>query len=221
MSQNLIPQLEYEFSREALLKEALTHRSAGRRNNERLEFLGDGLLNFVIGEAVYRARPNAEEGDLSRLRASLVRGATLVEIADEIGLGQYLTLGPGELKIGGARSSSILADSVEALLGAIYLDGGFERAREVILSLFQTRLQNLPEPQQLKDSKTRLQEYLQARHCRLPDYEVRDVQGQGHRQTFHVRANIADLALHAEGSGRSRRKAEQQAARGLLEQLGE
>ena len=221
MSQDLARQLGHEFAHEELLQEALTHRSVGRRNNERLEFLGDGLLNFVIGEAVFRARPDVEEGDLSRLRASLVREGTLADIAMELRLGEHIRLGPGELKSGGFRRRSILADTVEALLGAIYLDAGFEAARAVVLGLYRSRLEDLPEPQTLKDPKTRLQEYLQARRHGLPTYEVLKIQGEAHRQTFQVRAYIADLELTREGTGRSRRRAEQAAAESLLEALSE
>lgn len=221
MSQNLARQLGHEFSHGELLQEALTHRSAGRRNNERLEFLGDGLLNFVIGEAVFKARPDVEEGDLSRLRASLVREGTLADIATELRLGEHIRLGPGELKSGGFRRRSILADTVEALLGAIYLDAGFDAAKGVVLGLYRSRLEDLPDPQTLKDPKTRLQEYLQARRHGLPTYEVLQVQGETHRQTFQVRAHIADLELTREGRGRSRRRAEQAAAESLLEALSE
>lgn len=221
MSQDLSRKLGYEFCRKELLEEALTHRSAGRRNNERLEFLGDGLLNFVIGEAVFQTRPDVEEGALSRLRASLVKEGALADIAMELDLGGYLRLGPGELKSGGFRRRSILADTVEAVLGAIYLDAGFERARAVVLALYRSRLSNLPDPQSLKDPKTRLQEYLQAKHYNLPTYRVLQVEGEAHHQVFHVQARISDLDMASEGSGRSRRRAEQAAAQSLLEALDE
>jgi len=218
---NLSRTLGHEFAHPELLTRALTHRSAGRNNNERLEFLGDGLLNFVIGAELFRLRPKVTEGDLSRLRASLVRGATLAEIAGELELGGHIKLGQGELKSGGFRRHSILADTMEALFGAIYLDAGFDAGRKVILALYRERLRNLPDSQSLKDPKTRLQEFLQARHYELPEYEVLTIGGEQHRQTFRVRAHIADLDLSLEGTGRSRRGAEQDAATRLLESLNE
>jgi ribonuclease-3 len=219
LSRTLLHQINYEFDQPQLLRKALTHRSAGRHNNERLEFLGDGLLNFVIGHALFQARPDVEEGDLSRLRASLVRESTLADIAAEIDLGEHLKMGPGELKSGGFRRRSILADALEALLGAIYLDGGFEPARSVILRLYRTRLNDLPDPGDLKDPKTQLQEHLQASHNDLPEYDVLCVEGQAHRQVFHVLARVNELGLSREGQGSSRRRAEQAAARNLLEAL--
>lgn len=208
IGEKLCRRIGYRFQDAALLTAALTHRSAGSRNNERLEFLGDGVLNFVIGEAMYRRRPDAPEGDLSRLRASLVRESTLAAIAQELELGDAVRLGAGELKSGGFRRRSILADAVEALLGAVYLDGGFDAARSVVLGLYAERLDDLPSPESLKDPKTRLQEYLQSRHMKLPRYEIMEVSGEPHRQIFHVVCRLADGDQEAEGQGCSRRGAE-------------
>lgn len=215
----LCRRIGYSFQDAALLTAALTHRSAGSRNNERLEFLGDGVLNFVIGEAVYRCRPDAPEGDLSRLRASLVRESTLAAIAQELELGDAVRLGAGELKSGGFRRRSILADAVEAVLGAVYLDGGFDAARSVVLGLYAERLDDLPSPESLKDPKTRLQEYLQSRHLKLPRYEIMEISGEPHRQIFRVVCRLGDGGQEAEGQGSSRRGAEQSAAAKLLELL--
>lgn len=215
----LCRRIGYQFENGELLKAALTHRSAGSRNNERLEFLGDGLLNFVIGEAVFRSHAQAPEGDLSRLRASLVRETTLAAIAQDLELGEAMRLGPGELKSGGSRRRSILADAVEALLGAVYIDGGFEAARDLVLALFAARLENLPSPESLKDPKTRLQEYLQGRHMELPQYRIIEVRGEAHRQVFQVLCHLADDGHEAHGQGSSRRRAEQDAAARLLELL--
>lgn len=221
MNEKLCQNLGHDFGQPELLARALTHRSAGRRNNERLEFLGDGLLNFVIGAEVFRLQPRVAEGDLSRLRASLVRGDTLAEIAGELELGEYIKLGQGELKSGGFRRHSILADTMEAVLGAVYLDAGFDAGQKVILGLYKDRLRKLPDSQSLKDPKTRLQEYLQKHHYGLPQYEVLSITGEQHRQMFRVRGRIADLDLSLEGSGRSRRRAEQDAATQLLEAVDE
>ncbi|MGC9457010.1 MAG: ribonuclease III [Halothiobacillaceae bacterium] len=215
----LADRLGLEFSDEALLECALRHRSAGANNNERLEFLGDGVLNFVIAEQLFQRRPDAPEGELSRLRATLVREGTLAEIARQHDLGAFLTLGSGELKSGGFRRASILADALEALIGAVYLDRGFDAARTLVLSLFENRLAHLPEADELKDPKTRLQEYLQARQLDLPRYEVVDVQGAAHAQTFRVACSVRGRADVAEGTGSSRRKAEQSAAEHMLNRL--
>lgn len=209
--------LNYEFADERLLDEALTHRSADGTSNERLEFLGDAVLDFVISHAVYQRRPQAPEGDLSRLRASLVKDSALSGLATELGLGEYLKLGSGEKKTGGHRRASILADALEAVFGAIYLDRGFAAAEAVILGAYRQRLDELPESDELKDPKTRLQEMLQAISNELPEYTVRNVTGQQHRQTFEVACRVATLSLEADGTGTSRRKAEQAAARAMLE----
>ena len=215
------------FRDPALLRAALTHRSAGSANNERLEFLGDAVLGVIVAEALYRAtatglRPGAapdDEGALSRLRASLVNERVLAAVATELGLGEALTLGPGELKSGGFRRESILADAYEALVGAVYLDTGLEAARALVLRNFASRLANLPDPAALKDPKTRLQERLQGEGRALPEYSVVAVEGADHDQTFRVRCALRQPALAADGAGRSRREAEQSAAAALLAQL--
>lgn len=215
------------FRDPTLLRAALTHRSAGRANNERLEFLGDAVLGLVIADALYRApqsglRPDDaidDEGALSRLRASLVNERVLAAVATEIGIGDALTLGPGELKSGGYRRESILADAYEALIGAVYLDAGLEAARDLVLRNFAARLANLPDPNQLKDPKTRLQERLQGEGRGLPEYSVVAIEGADHAQTFRVRCALREPALDAVGAGRSRREAEQSAAASLLAQL--
>lgn len=203
----------------ALIDAALTHRSAGGDNNERLEFLGDGVLNCVIADLLYREFPLADEGELSRLRATLVRGESLAEIATELDLGAQLRLGPGELRSGGHRRESILADALEALFGAIYLDGGFDAARSVIERIMLARIEELPAAAELKDPKTRLQEYLQARALALPTYGLEDVEGESHNQIFTASCSVNARALRATGRGNSRRRAEQEAARHLLETL--
>lgn len=214
-----LPKISYTFADPDLLDHALTHRSAGGSNNERLEFLGDSVLNFVIAEALYESLPDAREGHLSRLRASLVKGTTLAEIALELQLGQYLNLGGGELKSGGFRRESILADAVEALLGAILIDGGFEAAKQVILQLWEQRLSDLPSAESLKDPKTRLQEFLQSKGLPLPEYTVEGVAGQPHAQTFTVICKIAGLDVTAKGTSSSRRRAEQAAANEALQTI--
>lgn len=217
--ERLARRLGYRFADGALLEAAVTHRSAGSRNNERLEFLGDGVLNCVIGDAVFRARAQAPEGDLSRLRASLVRETTLCEIAQGLALGEYLHLGSGEMKSGGFRRPSILADALEAIIGAVYLDGGFDAARDLVLRLYAERLQSLPDADELKDAKTRLQEYLQSRHMPLPSYTVLEVSGEPHRQHFRVECRIDEASVAIRGEGGSRRRAEQAAAAGALRDL--
>jgi ribonuclease-3 len=212
--------LEYRFRDPALLRVALVHRSAHRRhNNERLEFLGDSVLNLIISAELFHRRPGASEGELSRLRANLVRKETLAEIAQDLGLGGSLVLGPGELKSGGHRRSSILADALEAVFGAIYLDGGHESAHREIMRLFASRLDDLPGHEELKDPKTRLQEKLQAGGLSLPDYEIVDTQGDAHARRFRVQCRVVPLGLSVEGEGTSRRKAEQQAAARALAAL--
>jgi ribonuclease-3 len=217
----LTDQLGYQFKDGALLAQALTHRSASALNNERLEFLGDAILGFVIAAALYRQHPNRPEGMLSRLRANLVNRESLATMAGELRLGEHLKLGPGELKSGGARRKSILADALEALIGAVYLDSDVVTAKALILRLFNERLTNLPAADALKDPKTRLQEYLQARGLALPEYAIVNVAGADHRQTFAVRCRIAALKLEAMGEATSRRRAEQAAAAELLDRLNE
>lgn len=211
--------LLYRFNDTNLLELALTHRSADGRNNERLEFLGDAVLDFVISEALFDLRPDASEGDLSRLRASLVRDTSLARIATDLGLGEHIILGSGERKSGGHRRKSILADALEAIFGAVYLDSGFEAARAMIERVFATRLEELPDAEALRDPKTRLQEWLQARQLKLPDYSLVDISGQAHAQTFEVQCSIDGIETTSRGSGSSRRQAEQRSARAMLEIL--
>jgi len=216
----LLPKLGYSYRDESLLELALTHRSCGKRNNERLEFLGDSILNFVIAEALFTQFPQAREGELSRLRARLVKGETLAEIARELGLGDFLRLGSGELKSGGFRRDSILADAVEAIIGSIHLDTGAEASKAFVLKLYFSRLDGLDMEETLKDSKTRLQEHLQSRRQALPAYELERVEGEAHDQTFHIRCDVALLSEPTRGVGSSRRQAEQEAARSALAALG-
>ncbi len=211
--------LGYRFRHPALLETALTHRSAGRRNNERLEFLGDAILGFVISEALYQRFPEASEGQLSRMRASLVKGETLADIARDLDLGEYLILGSGELKSGGYRRESTLADAVEALIGAIYQDSGLEAAREFVLRHLGERIGELDPAGILKDPKTRLQEYLQARGQPLPRYRVTAIRGKTHDQVFEVACHVEGLDEPTRGTGSNRRKAEQAAAAAALARL--
>lgn len=212
-------QLAYEPREPALFRAALTHRSAPGPNNERLEFLGDAVLNLVVAHHLYVAFPDATEGDLSRLRARVVSGEPLAEVAASLALGEALQLGSGELKTGGFRRQSILADALEAVLGALYLDGGLAVAEGVIARLFEPRIAALPAPGELKDAKTRLQEYLQSRGLTLPRYKVQRVEGEAHAQTFHVTCEVPALRLAGEGSGSSRRRAEQEAAERILSSI--
>lgn len=211
--------LGHRFADVALLHQALTHRSAGGRHNERLEYLGDAALSLVIAEALYQRLPDAPEGHLSRLRANLVRRTALAPMAREIGIPLRLRLGPGELKSGGFRRDSILADALEALLGAVYLDGGIEALRPVVVRLYGARLDDLPPHETLKDPKTRLQERLQAQGLAVPDYRVDAVEGEDHAQQFSVTCRIAALDTETHGHGRSRRAAEQAAAATMLVEL--
>ena len=210
----------YSFKDQDLLVLALTHRSLGGRNNERLEFLGDSILNFVAAEALFERFPQAREGQLSRLRARLVKGVTLAELAKGFELGDYLRLGSGELKSGGFRRESILADTTEAIIGAIYLDSGMEAARERILLWLTEHIESLTLVDNNKDPKTRLQEYLQGQHCDLPEYEVIDVSGEAHCRVFRVECRVAPMTGHTFGVGNSRRLAEQEAAQKALIALG-
>jgi ribonuclease-3 len=211
--------LGYQCRDAALLEAALTHRSAGSPHNERLEFLGDAVLNCVVAMQVFREFPAADEGDLSRFRASLVSGESLAVIASELGLGDRLRMGSGELKSGGFRRKSILADGFEAVLGAIYLDGGFDTAARVIEKVMAPRLDKLPSAAELKDPKTRLQEALQAKALPLPTYAIESIAGEAHRQHFRVSCAVNSLNLKVEGEGASRRRAEQEAAQRMIEQL--
>ena len=209
-------QLGHTFKDQELMILALTHRSFAGRNNERLEFLGDAILNFVAGEALFERFPLAREGQLSRLRARLVKGETLAILARGFDLGEYLRLGSGELKSGGFRRESILADALEALIGAIYLDAGMAVARERVLAWLTNELESLTLVDTNKDPKTRLQEFLQSRACDLPRYEVVDIQGDPHCRTFVVECQITLLNDKTLGQGASRRIAEQVAAAAAL-----
>ena len=211
--------LDYECQDAALLEAALTHRSAGGPHNERLEFLGDAVLNCVVAKLVFSEFGAADEGDLSRFRASLVSGEALAVVAQEIELGDQLRLGSGELKSGGFRRKSILADTLEALFGAIYLDGGFPAAERVIERLIIPRMDRLPTAAELKDPKTRLQEALQAQGLPLPTYTVDAIKGEAHNQQFEVACVVSTLGLRTTASGPSRRRAEQAAAQLLLDEL--
>lgn len=204
--------LGYHFADEGLLGLALTHRSASASNNERLEFLGDAVLGMVMAAAVFERRPEAGEGVLSRTRSRLVRGETLAALAREIGLGQLVRLGGGEARSGGHQRTSVLANALEAVLGAVYLDGGMAAAEAVVLRLYADRLAELPDEEDLRDPKTRLQEWLQARGGKPPAYTVRKVSGAPHAQLFEVACEVGGLGLVTEGRGRSRRMAEQDAA---------
>jgi ribonuclease-3 len=213
--------LQYRFDDEGLFARALTHRSAKGRNNERLEFLGDAILDFIISEALFRLRPQADEGDLSRLRSALVKDSTLAAIAAELDIGEHLILGSGERKTGGHRRQSILADALEALFGAIYLDAGFDVTKSIIDRIYAERLASLPDATELRDSKTRLQEWLQARKFALPLYDLVEVTGKDHKQRFSVTCTVKEMSQTTRGESASRRSAEQQAARRMLEVLAE
>jgi ribonuclease-3 len=214
--ERLSRELGHSFNDPALLENALTHRSAGSGNNERLEFLGDAVLSFVISGELFSRFPEADEGTLSRLRATLVKGETLAKLATALRLGDHLRLGPGELKSGGFRRESILADALEALFGAVYMDAGIDAARSVVMRLFAPRLADVRPDAARKDPKTRLQEFLQSRRMPLPEYEVVSVEGDAHAQTFVVECRIDILPEPARGVGGSRRKAEQSAAEQAL-----
>lgn len=207
------------FSDPELRRRALTHRSAGARNNERLEFLGDALVNLIIAEALFTRFPRADEGSLTRARAQLVREESLAQVARELELGDQLELGPGELKSGGFRRDSILADAVEALIGAIYLDAGFDTCRTRVLAWFEQRLVEMPDGVPEKDPKTRLQEWLQGKGFALPEYRLLRSEGDDHEKIFHVACVTSTPPCEAEGDGSSRRQAEQRAALAVLIQL--
>jgi ribonuclease-3 len=209
----LCRRLGYPFRDRALLELALSHRSVSRRhNNERLEFLGDAQLSQIISTEIFHRFPEAAEGQLTRMRASLVRGQTLAEVARELGVGEFLILGSGEMKSGGNRRDSILADALEALIGAMVIDGGEEVCRRVVLGWFAARLEAISPQSAGKDAKTRLQEWLQARKHELPVYEVVSVSGQAPKQTFEVICTLPGLRRDFTASGSSRRYAEQRAA---------
>ncbi|MGQ4499585.1 ribonuclease III [Vibrio parahaemolyticus] len=211
--------LGYQFKDAGLINLALTHRSANSKHNERLEFLGDSILSFVIADDLYHRFPKVNEGDMSRMRATLVRGHTLAELGREFDLGDYLKLGSGELKSGGFRRDSILADAVEAIIGAIYLDSDIEKVRSIVLSWYNSRLEAIKPGVSQKDPKTRLQEFLQGRRKPLPVYTVTNIKGEAHNQEFTVECEVAGVDKPVIGKGTSRRKAEQAAAETALEQL--
>lgn len=209
----------YAFKRAELLQLALTHRSvSGKTNNERLEFLGDSIVNLVVAELLFERFKNAKEGQLSRLRAELVSGESLAQLARDIGVGDYLQLGVGELKSGGFRRASILADAMEAIIGAIYLDSGMEASQQCIQRWFAPRLTSLT-LEIPKDAKTRLQEYLQSKQLSLPVYEVVAATGEAHDQYFEVLCHVDGVSVPGEGEGATRRKAEQMAAEDVLQKL--
>ncbi|HGJ5855865.1 ribonuclease III [Arsenophonus nasoniae] len=211
--------LGYAFKQIELLKQALTHRSASSGHNERLEFLGDSILSFVIANDLYHRFPKVDEGDMSRMRATLVRGNTLAELAREFDLGECLRLGLGELKSGGFRRESILADTIEALIGSIFLDSDIQTTERIVLAWYDTRLIEISPGDKQKDPKTRLQEYLQGRHLPLPSYLVVRVRGEAHDQEFTIHCQVSGIKEPVEGVGSSRRKAEQAAAEQALKIL--
>lgn len=211
--------LGYQFADRGLLELALTHRSAAGSNNERLEFLGDSIVNHVIAETLFHRFPRVREGDMSRMRAALVKGDTLASVARELEFGECLKLGSGERKSGGHRRGSILADALEAVAGAILLDSDYATCRACLLRWFASRLEQLEDGDAEKDPKTRLQEFLQGRGNPLPSYELVSVEGEDHRQQFEVTCQLRRPALSVSGSGSSRRKAEQAAAAAALDNL--
>lgn len=214
-----IPGVPYRFRDPDLLALALSHRSLGRFNNERLEFLGDSVLNFVVSARLFELKTAENEGDLSRLRARVVRGETLAELANGLKLGDYIKLGEGELRSGGFKRKSILADALEALFGAIYLDGGFESCEKVVEHVIAPVMANLPDAAELKDPKTRLQEYLQGKGLALPEYRLLSDEGPQHRKSFLVQCSSESAGFSVTGEGRSRRKAEQLAAAAALQSI--
>ncbi|OOF28775.1 ribonuclease III [Salinivibrio sp. IB872] len=221
LTDKLQREIGYQFNTAALLELALTHRSANGTHNERLEFLGDSILSFVIADDLYHRFPKVDEGDMSRMRATLVRGNTLAEIGREFSLGEVLRLGPGELKSGGYRRDSILADAVEALIGAIFLDSDIDTVQRIILNWYQQRLNTIEPGVSQKDPKTRLQEHLQGKRKPLPSYTVMKVRGEAHNQEFTVECQVAGLERSVIGKGSSRRKAEQAAAELALQKLAQ
>ena len=212
--------LDYVFTHTALLRQALAHKSAGAENNERLEFLGDAILNWVIAEAIYHKFPHANEGEMSRLRAQLVRQESLADIARSLKLGEQLILGSGELKSGGHRRDSILADALEALIAAIYQDSqSMETCRRIVLDWFASKLDNLSLVDESRDHKTQLQEWLQARGLALPTYEVVEESGPDNERLFKVKCRVAAMQQHAVAEAGSKKQAEQKSAALVLAQL--
>lgn len=217
--QHLQNRLGYQFHTPALLELALTHRSYGAHNNERLEFLGDSILNFIIGESLFQRFPEAREGQLSRLRSQMVKGETLAKIAREFELGECLILGEGEMKSGGHRRDSILADTLEALIGAIYQESGFVACHERVTTWYAPRLAALTLDTPAKDAKTRLQEFLQSRQQPLPEYAVVEVEGEAHAQMFTIECRVSLLQETTRARASNRREAEKQAAAEALRLL--
>ncbi|AGH38196.1 Ribonuclease 3 [Bibersteinia trehalosi USDA-ARS-USMARC-188] len=218
--ERLQKKIGYQFANVDYLKQALTHRSAAAKNNERLEFLGDSILNFTIGKALFEKFPKSNEGELSRMRAALVKEQTLAVIARQFDLGEYLKLGAGEMKSGGHRRESILSDCVEAIIAAIFLDSGMDKAMERTIEWYKALLAQMQPGEAQKDPKTRLQEFLQSRKMPLPEYEVIDIKGEAHNQTFKVSCKVQNLDEIFVGVGTSRRKAEQNAAEQVIGKLG-
>ena len=209
----------YEFNDIGLLKQALTHRSVSKNNNERLEFLGDSVLGCVVSEELYRRYPLIDEGQLSRLRSHLVRGQTLANLAKTLNISESLTLGHGELKSGGFRRESILADAFEAILGAIFLDSDYLTVKKIILSLFNDLINQAKPEDSLKDFKTQLQELLQKKGCSLPSYELIQTKGKDHNAIFYVSCSVTELKLKAEKNAKSIKRAEQACAQSILEEI--
>ncbi len=211
--------LGYRFKDLKLLEQAITHRSAGACHNERLEYLGDSILGFIIAKALYNKFPDVPEGNLTRMRSTLVKGETLAKLAREFELGDVIRLGPGELKSGGFARDSILADTVEAIIGALYLETDMDTCERLVLAWFDQYLQNLNPDFHPKDSKTRLQEFMQSKKMPLPDYQVSRITGKSHNQTFYVSCRVKPLEQAVQGEGTSRRKAEQDAAMKVIRKL--
>ncbi|QJC28129.1 ribonuclease III [Enterobacteriaceae endosymbiont of Plateumaris braccata] len=220
MINQLQQKLGYTFNRQNLLYQALTHRSASCKHNERLEFLGDSILSYIIAKELYNKFPNVNEGNMSRMRATLVRGNTLANIAREFKLGEYLLLGPGELKNGGYNRESILADTMEALIGSICIDSNIKIVEKIILKWYKFRLKEIIPGNNQKDPKTKLQEYLQRSHLPLPYYFILQINGEVHNQKFIIQCKINGISEIITGIGSSRRKAEQSAAKHALIKLG-
>jgi ribonuclease-3 len=216
---NLEKRIAYKFKDEALLETALTHRSMGRGNNERFEYLGDAVLGFIIADSIFQKFPQATEGELTRLRASLVKGETLAKLGRDLGLGDYIKLGPGEMKSGGWRRDSILANTLEAIIGAIYLDADIEVCRQCVISLYQQLLSEVSPDTLNKDPKTTLQELLQSRRLELPVYSVLSESGEAHDRLFNVECAIIEPDISVQAEGRSKRLAEQSAAEKALLEL--
>ncbi|MCC2604750.1 ribonuclease III [Planctobacterium marinum] len=215
----LTKRIGYQFQDRSLLVQALTHRSAANEHNERLEYLGDSILGFIVAKYLYNRFPEQPEGKLTRMRSTLVKGETLATIARQMELGEVILLGPGELKSGGFSRDSILSDAVEALIGAIYLEAGMQQSEEVVLQWLHKKLEKLDPNYHPKDNKTRLQEYLQSKHLPLPEYEVTQIKGKSHNQRFFVSCKVQELNHLIEGEGASRRKAEQDAAQKVIRKL--